>query len=115
MSQEIEIINKATELFFQYGVRSVTMDDLSKDLGISKKTLYQFVQNKSDLVKKALENFMKTQRVEIDFILNQKKQCYRRDSIYWQNKSKKFKKNTSFFNVRFRKILSRIVANSAGL
>lgn len=72
MSQEIEIINKATELFFQYGVRSVTMDDLSKDLGVSKKTLYQFVQNKSDLVKKALENFMKTQRVEINYILNQK-------------------------------------------
>jgi len=37
-------------LFMRYGVKSVTMDDLAGSMGISKKTLYQFVKNKEDLL-----------------------------------------------------------------
>ena len=55
MEQERQILLKAKELFFKLGVRSITMDDLSRELGISKKTLYQFVENKSDLVNKTLQ------------------------------------------------------------
>ncbi len=55
MSQEKDIINKAKELFFKLGIKSITMDDLSRELGISKKTLYKYVDNKSDLVNKALQ------------------------------------------------------------
>ena len=54
MDQETQILIKAKELFFKLGVRSITMDDLSRELGISKKTLYQYVENKSDLVNKTL-------------------------------------------------------------
>lgn len=54
MNQEQEILLKAKELFFKLGVRSITMDDLSREMGISKKTLYQYVENKSDLVNKTL-------------------------------------------------------------
>lgn len=49
-SQKRSIIQKATSLFFRYGVRSVSMDDLSRELGISKKTLYQVIGNKDTLV-----------------------------------------------------------------
>ena len=48
--QQLAIIQKATSLFFRYGVRSVSMDDLSRELGISKKTLYQVIGNKDSLV-----------------------------------------------------------------
>ena len=34
----------------QYGIRTVTMDDISRDLGISKKTIYQYFKDKKDLV-----------------------------------------------------------------
>ena len=34
----------------RYGIRSITMDDIARELGISKKTLYQYVENKSDLI-----------------------------------------------------------------
>ncbi len=44
------ILQKAEELFFRYGVKSVTMDDMAKDLGISKKTIYQHFADKDDLV-----------------------------------------------------------------
>lgn len=44
------ILNGARELFRRYGLKSVTMDDLSRHLGISKKTLYQSYADKNDLV-----------------------------------------------------------------
>ncbi len=44
------IIEESTRLFLKYGLRSVTMDDVSREMGISKKTLYNFVSNKAELV-----------------------------------------------------------------
>lgn len=37
-------------MFMRYGVRSVTMDDVARELGMSKKTLYQYFANKDELV-----------------------------------------------------------------
>ena len=39
----------------KYGIKSITMDDVSKELGISKKTLYQYVENKKDLIDKVMQ------------------------------------------------------------
>ncbi|MFO7863848.1 MAG: TetR/AcrR family transcriptional regulator [Salinivirgaceae bacterium] len=50
-----EIIIESARLFRQYGVRSVSMDDIAKAMGVSKKTLYQFVTNKNDLIEKILD------------------------------------------------------------
>jgi AcrR family transcriptional regulator len=55
--KEQKIIQQATEVFMRYGIKSVNMDDVSRHLGISKKTLYQYVSDKSDLVKKAVAHF----------------------------------------------------------
>ncbi len=49
-----KILQKSEELFLRYGLKSVTMDDLARQLGVSKKTLYQFVENKADLVEKII-------------------------------------------------------------
>ncbi len=49
------ILDSAATLFNRYGVRSVTMDDICRELGISKKTIYQFVPSKEDLVKAMLD------------------------------------------------------------
>ncbi|HEY9118019.1 MAG TPA: TetR/AcrR family transcriptional regulator [Roseivirga sp.] len=45
-----KIVEKASELMLQYGIRTVTMDDISRDLGISKKTIYQYFKDKKDLI-----------------------------------------------------------------
>jgi len=50
--RESEIITQALAVFMQYGIKSVTMDDMSRHLGISKKTLYKFVKDKNELVEK---------------------------------------------------------------
>lgn len=39
----------------RYGAKSITMDDVSRELGISKKTLYKYVEDKADLIKKVIE------------------------------------------------------------
>lgn len=44
------ILLKAEELFMQYGIRSVSMDDIANGLGMSKKTLYQYFADKDELV-----------------------------------------------------------------
>ncbi|SDL98387.1 DNA-binding transcriptional regulator, AcrR family [Catalinimonas alkaloidigena] len=40
----------AEDLYLRYGLRSVTMDDVAKDLSVSKKTIYQFFRDKHELV-----------------------------------------------------------------
>ncbi|TYA52435.1 TetR/AcrR family transcriptional regulator [Formosa maritima] len=45
-----KIISNASELFITYGFKSVTMDDIANNLGISKKTIYQHFDNKTKLV-----------------------------------------------------------------
>lgn len=44
------ILQKAEALFWKFGTRSITMDDISRDIGISKKTLYQHFTDKDDIV-----------------------------------------------------------------
>ena len=51
----IDILERVRELFFKYGVRSVSMDDICRDIGVSKKKLYTYFQSKTELVSKLLE------------------------------------------------------------
>lgn len=53
--RKTEISKKVCELYSQYGIRSVTMDDVVSELGISKKTLYQYFKDKTDLVRAAMD------------------------------------------------------------
>ncbi len=49
-----EIISNTLNLFYKYGIRSLTIDDICRHLSISKKTIYKYISNKSDLVEKAI-------------------------------------------------------------
>lgn len=56
MDEELKnILEKVRCLYLKYGIKSITMDDVSRELGISKKTLYQYVTDKTDLINKVLE------------------------------------------------------------
>lgn len=45
-----KILLNASNLFLNYGFKSITMDDLANKIGISKKTIYQHFENKTKLV-----------------------------------------------------------------
>ena len=44
------IKQKADELYRRYGIKSVTMDEIASQLGVSKKTIYQSFSDKNELV-----------------------------------------------------------------
>ena len=48
-----KILKKAIDLFLNFGFKSVTMDDIAKELAISKKTIYSHFSTKLKLVKAA--------------------------------------------------------------
>jgi AcrR family transcriptional regulator len=50
MEKRNEILIKAGELFMRYGIKSVSMDDLAREIGISKKTIYTYFKDKNVLV-----------------------------------------------------------------
>ncbi len=50
MEPKERILKGAEELFFRYGIKSVTMDDIAKHLGISKKTIYLSFEDKDQVV-----------------------------------------------------------------
>lgn len=66
MNEELKnILEKATALFMRYGTNSVSMDDIARELGMSKKTIYKFVENKDDLVMKAIMAHMESEGCHI--------------------------------------------------
>lgn len=48
-----EILNVATGLFLNIGFKSITMDDIAREMAISKKTIYSHYTNKTELVEEA--------------------------------------------------------------
>jgi len=52
-----DILNTAATLFKKCGLRSVSIDDVCKELHISKKTFYNYFKQKEELIEKVLHNF----------------------------------------------------------
>ena len=50
-----KIINKAKEMFLRLGFKSITMDDIASEIGISKKTIYKYFSNKDILIENTIE------------------------------------------------------------
>lgn len=50
METNEKILHASLQMFFRYGIKHVTMDDIAKELGMSKKTIYQYFKEKDDLV-----------------------------------------------------------------
>lgn len=59
MIMEEKIYYTASRLFCQYGFKSVSMDDLAASAGVSKKTIYQFVADKNELVQATVKQVLK--------------------------------------------------------
>ena len=73
MSEEVKnkIIQTAETLFLKLGFKSVTMDDISNELGMSKKTIYQFFADKSNLVKETVSRHIQMEKHACSGMLTQ--------------------------------------------
>ena len=61
--KEIALIGRVSGLFLKKGMKRVTMDDIAKELSVSKKTLYKYVKNRKELVMKS--TFFHVQRDQL--------------------------------------------------
>lgn len=62
------IIGTAEELFLKYGFRRVTMDDIAREMAISKKTIYQYFKDKNEIVCCVTEQYLKKENKEIEIL-----------------------------------------------
>ncbi|QKZ11687.1 TetR/AcrR family transcriptional regulator [Spirosoma sp. KUDC1026] len=59
---------EAERLFWQHGVRSVTMEDIARQLGISKKTIYQHFDDKEDILCQIMQSKVDADVAELNCI-----------------------------------------------
>lgn len=66
MDLKERILTEADELFCKFGVKRITMDDIAKQLGMSKKTIYQHFKDKNELVYVLIQNMLDMQMKAMD-------------------------------------------------
>lgn len=67
-----KILTESEALFMRYGFKSITMDDVARELGVSKKTLYQFFADKTDLVNQCVDHYLEKMNATCSHIMAKK-------------------------------------------
>lgn len=68
MEVKDKILQGAHELFFSRGLKNVTMEDVSKHLHISKKTIYKYFRDKESMVEDFIKTTLKKNNEELEHI-----------------------------------------------
>lgn len=61
MTKREKIIQRASEMFVEFGVKSIRMDDVAHDLAISKRTLYELFADKQELLYHSISRVMRNE------------------------------------------------------
>jgi len=61
-----KILKEAQSLFWKFGVKSVTMDDIAKHISMSKKTIYQYFEDKDEIVNEITKRHLESQEVALE-------------------------------------------------
>ena len=73
MDVKEKILETSLMLFFKYGIKGVTMDDIAKEMGISKKTIYRFYKEKDEIVNQLSQTELKKNQLMLEEIHKQAK------------------------------------------
>jgi len=71
MDARLRILKESGIMFSKYGIRSITMDHIANELGISKRTIYEIFKDKEDLVSQAIEEGVKVHKDFCHKIINE--------------------------------------------
>lgn len=72
-----KIVFESTKvLLLKYGVKGWNMDDLAKECGMSKRTLYKIIGNKEDLIYKCYHDGFEVKNISLTKYLNQDKSYF---------------------------------------
>ncbi len=60
-----QLLDRTRDLFFRYGIKSMTMDDIARQLGMSKKTIYTHFPDKKTMLKAMMNDFLQCHLQEV--------------------------------------------------
>lgn len=69
MDKRNYILETSMKLFMKYGIRAITMDRISDELGISKRTIYELFRDKDDLIYQAIRHFASEKKKETEHLV----------------------------------------------
>lgn len=72
MSQKEYIIEQTTAMFCQLGIKAVRMDDIAQHLGVSKRTLYELFEDKTNLLRLCMYNFYEKRQEQLNKRLSER-------------------------------------------
>ena len=70
MKNTEKILSGSKELFYKYGIKNITMDEIARHLAISKKTIYHAFPDKDSLVNSLMIKDLKANHEDFDEIFN---------------------------------------------
>ncbi|WP_326983179.1 TetR/AcrR family transcriptional regulator [Chryseobacterium sp. MYb264] len=92
-----QILKTASALYLKFGMKKVTMDDISKAIGKSRTSIYYYFKNREEVFQAVLDNLVKEVISEIDFNMNKKQTFEEKVQAFCMTKIKTSEERTSFF------------------
>ncbi len=65
VNKNAELLKKITDIFYRCGIKSVTMDEIARELCISKKTLYQYFKDKNDIIEQIVNYHIENMQCDL--------------------------------------------------
>lgn len=105
------MIGKISELFHRYGIKSVTMDDVARELSISKKTLYEQFTDKSGLIRAVIEHEFSCQKKKFNLENMTPENALEEVFLLFRHYTKMIKEQYPSFEFDLRKYYPEIYAD----
>lgn len=94
-----QIIQAAQQLFRIHGFQKVTMDDVAKEIGKGRSSLYYYYKSKEEILDAAIEVEMREILTELSQAINQAPDLEQKISVYCMTRLKISKKRKGFYNM----------------
>lgn len=96
--KEEQIVNSARDLFKNYGIKKVSMDEIAKNAGVTKKTVYTYFSSKADLINYFIKDELSNMKEIVEEYANKNEDLFENvhQGLY---KMLTYKKNSFFLNL----------------
>ncbi|WP_292010126.1 TetR/AcrR family transcriptional regulator [Chryseobacterium sp.] len=92
-----QILETASGMYLKYGLKKVTMDDISKAIGKSRTSIYYYFKNREEVFQAVLNSLVKEVITEIDLNMNEGNTFEEKIYAFCITKIKTSEERTSFF------------------
>ena len=105
------IIEESIELFTKYGIKSTTMDDIAKNMGISKRTIYENFKDKEDLLIACISMFISENEKFTCNVFNKSENVLEAIMIVLQKGAEQARKQQYFIMDELKKYYPKVYKN----